>query len=163
MIILEDTRQQAFKHNLKHRYFAHNSVEVIRTKLLVGDYQLFGGTIVIDTKANVEEIAANIGGPQHERFREECKLAQRIGAKLIILVENQNGFTNIEDVTAWVNPNPNKTSRSIEGQRLARAMTTISDRYGVQFMFCTPEKSGEIIVKLLEGEHGHSIIEKTQD
>lgn len=158
MIILEDTRQQAFKHNLKHMWFAHNGVEVIRTKLLVGDYMLFGGTITIDTKANVEEIAANIGGIQHSRFREECKLAQRIGAKLIILIENTNGYTNIVDVEQWENPNPNKTARSIEGPRLAKAMRTISDRYGVQFLFCTPESAGETIIKLLGGEHGRDII-----
>ena len=159
MIILEDTRQQAFKHNLKHKYFAKNGIEVIRTKLLVGDYQLFDGTVVIDTKANVEEIASNIGGPQHARFREECKLAQRIGATLIILIENIHGFTNIKDVVKWQNPNPNKTARSIEGPRLARAMETMSERYGVQFMFCAPNDAGRIIVELLEEEHGRNITE----
>ena len=156
MIILEDTRQQAYKHNIKHMWFAHNGIEIIRTKLLVGDYMLFGGNVAIDTKANVEEIAANIGGAEHVRFREECKLAQRVGAKLIILVENNNGFTNIEDVVKWINPNPNKTARSIDGNRLVRAMQTMSERYGVRFEFCTPDESGSRIVELLGGEHGQS-------
>lgn len=153
MIILEDTRQQANKHRLKHEYWHQQGIEIVRTKLLVGDYMVFGGTICIDTKMDVEEIAGNIGGSNHARFREECKLAQRIGASLIVLVENRNGFRSIEDVTSWVNPNMNKTSRSIEGPRLAKAMNTMSGRYGVRFMFCTPEESGERIIELLGGRN----------
>ena len=133
MIILEDTRQQANKHRLKHEYWSENGIEVIRTKLLVGDYMLFGGTICVDTKMDVEEIAGNIGGSNHARFREECKLAKRIGATLIVLVENLNGFRNIQDVTA-------------------KAMNTMSERYGVQFTFCAPEDSGRMVIDLLNGE-----------
>lgn len=154
MIILEDTRQQANKHTIKHQYWEENGVEIVRTKLLVGDYMIFGGTICVDTKMDVEEIAGNIGGKEHARFREECKLAKRIGATLIILVENRDGFRCVKDVGAWINPNPNKTSRSIEGPRLAKAMNTMSDRYGVQFLFCAPEESGKIIKELLEDESG---------
>lgn len=150
MILLEDTRQQANKHRLKHEYWCEHGVEIIRTKLLVGDYMVFGGTICVDTKMSVEEIAQNIGGREHVRFREECKLAKRIGATLIILVENTEGFRSVEDVTAWVNPNLNKTSRSIEGPRLAKAMRTMSERYGVQFLFCTPEESGGMVLELLQ-------------
>lgn len=150
MILLEDTRQQANKHRLKHEYWSSHGIEIVRTKLLVGDYMVFGGTICVDTKMSVEEIAQNIGGREHARFREECKLAQRIGATLIILVENTEGFRSVEDVTAWVNPNINKTSRSIEGPRLAKAMRTMSERYGVQFLFCTPEESGGMVLELLQ-------------
>lgn len=152
MILLEDTRQQANKHRLKHEYWSSHGIEIVRTKLLVGDYMVFGGTICVDTKMSVEEIAQNIGGREHARFREECKLAKRIGATLIILVENTEGFRSVEDVTAWVNPNINKTSRSIEGPRLAKAMKTMSERYGVQFRFCTPEASGEQVIRLVNGE-----------
>lgn len=150
MILLEDTRQQANKHRLKHEYWSSHGIEIVRTKLLVGDYMVFGGTICVDTKMSVEEIAQNIGGREHVRFREECKLAKRIGATLIILVENTEGFRSVEDVTAWVNPNINKTSRSIEGPRLAKAMRTMSERYGVQFLFCTPEESGGMVLELLQ-------------
>jgi ribosome-associated protein len=150
MILLEDTRQQANKHRLKHEYWSSHGIEIVRTKLLVGDYMVFGGTICVDTKMSVEEIAQNIGGREHARFREECKLAKRIGATLIILVENTEGFRSVEDVTAWVNPNINKTSRSIEGPRLAKAMRTMSERYGVQFLFCTPEESGGMVLELLQ-------------
>jgi len=154
MIILEDTRQQAQKHELKHDYFAAEGIEVVRTKLLFGDYALFGGKIAVDTKANVEEIAQNIGGKEHGRFREECKLAKKMGGKLIVLVENEHGYDSIDAVTAWINPNYRKTSRSIEGPRLAKAMKTMSDRYGVEFLFCRPEDAGQRIIELLEADNG---------
>lgn len=154
MIILEDTRQQVGKHDLKHEYFASQGIEIVRTKLPFGDYALWGGLIAVDTKANVEEIAQNIGGKEHARFREECKLAQRCGGRLIILIENEHGYKSREDVTAWVNPNIRKTARSIEGPRLAKAMKTMSDRYGVQFEFCAPTEAGERILKLLEANDG---------
>ena len=154
MVILEDTRQQAQKHELKHEYFASEGIELVRTKLPFGDYALWGSVTAVDTKANVEEIAQNIGGAEHARFREECKLAKRCGGRLIILVENENGYECIDDVTAWVNPNVRKTSRSIEGPRLAKAMRTMSDRYGVEFMFCRPEEAGKMIKQLLEANDG---------
>ena len=153
MVILEDTRQQAAKHEAKHSYFTSEGIEIVRTKLPFGDYALWGGTIAIDTKASVEEIAANIGGVAHNRFREECKLAQRCGARLVMLIENRNGFTCIDDVVLWINPNYRKTARSIDGPRLAKAMHTMSERYGVEFLFCTPEESGRRIVELLENDN----------
>lgn len=153
MVILEDTRQQAAKHENKHSYFTSEGIEIVRTKLPFGDYALWGGTLAIDTKASVEEIAANIGGVAHNRFREECKLAQRCGAKLVMLIENKNGFECVDDVVGWINPNYRKTARSIDGPRLAKAMHTMSERYGVEFLFCTPEESGRRIVELLENDN----------
>lgn len=149
MVILEDTRQQAGKHDLKHAYWSETGVDIERTKLPVGDYTMWGCNTSVDTKKDMEEIAANIGGAGHARFREECKLAKRIGAELVILVENRDGFTCVADVTAWVNPNPHKTARSIEGPRLAKAMRTMSERYGVRFEFCTPEESGRRVLEIL--------------
>ena len=154
MFILEDTRQQQNKHIAKHDYFASEGIGVHRCKLPFGDYAFWGGLIAVDTKANVEEIAQNIGGAEHARFREECKLAKRLGGHLIVLVENNHGYRTIEDVKAWVNPNVRKTSRSIEGPRLAKAMETMSERYGVRFEFCAPEDAGRRILELLEADDG---------
>ena len=154
MVILEDTRQQVGKHDLKHDYFTSEGIEVVRTKLPFGDYALWGASTAVDTKANVEEIAQNIGGREHARFREECKLAKRCGGQLIILVENEHGYRCIDDVVGWINPNFRKTARSIEGPRLAKAMNTMSERYGVRFEFCAPEEAGRRILQLLEANDG---------
>ena len=150
MFILEDTRQQQNKHIAKHDYFASEGIGVVRTKLPFGDYAFWGSVTAVDTKANVEEIAQNIGGKEHARFREECKLAKKLGGQLIVLVENEHGYRCVDDVVGWINPNCRKTARSIEGPRLATAMKTMAERYGVRFEFCSPEEAGKRILQLLE-------------
>lgn len=154
MFILEDTRQQQNKHIAKHDYFASEGIGVVRTKLPFGDYAFWGSVTAVDTKANVEEIAQNIGGKEHARFREECKLAKKLGGQLIVLVENEHGYRCVDDVVGWINPNCRKTSRSIEGPRLATAMKTMAERYGVRFEFCSPEEAGKRILQLLEAKDG---------
>ena len=60
-MIIEDTRQQAGKHNIKHEWFKDNGVEIIRSKITFGDYCL-PPAVSIDTKENMDEIANNICG-----------------------------------------------------------------------------------------------------
>lgn len=171
MIILEDTRQQDQKHTLKHKWFAEHGIEVRRTKLYCGDYTLpTNQSVCIDSKASILEILNNVCGKEHARFRRECERAQEAGIQLIVLVENdrqQIGSTGIwnpairklEDLHRWANPRlfirrggkqlyPNAT----KGQTLQKACHTMQKKYGVKFLFCTPEESGKRIVELLKGE-----------
>lgn len=148
MYIVEDTRNKVGEHELKAEHFANNDVMVHRCKLPVGDYALFP-TVSIDTKKNIAEIAANIGGKEHARFREECKLAKAFGCRLVILVENTEGVTCVDDLPRWNNPRIRYDKRSITGERLAKAMHTMTERYGVEFMFCHPIEAGAIIERIL--------------
>lgn len=151
MHIQEDTRQQAGKHDVKHTYFEDNKIGVVRCKLPFGDYAPVP-PVSIDTKANMEEIAANICGKEHKRFINECKAAKAAGCQLIILVENDVEITDLSEVHTWVNPRVIYSPNCVQGARLQKAMETISERYGVKFLFCTPEQSGEIIARILS-EH----------
>lgn len=148
MTILEDTRQQAGKHEIKHNFFQASSVDVVRCKVPWGDYAPVP-PVAVDTKANLDEIAANIGGREHKRFIDECKAARAAGCRLIILVENTMGITDISQVHTWVNPRAIYSPNCIQGPRLQKAMETISERYSVKFLFCSPEESGKIIMKIL--------------
>lgn len=148
MIIQEDTRQKSGKHDLKHEYFQKSGVGVIRCKLPVGDYALVP-SVSIDTKENMDEIAQNICGSEHKRFVNECKLAQASGIQLIILVENDLGITDISQVHTWINPRVIYSEKCVQGDRLQKAMETISSRYGVRFMFCHPSDAGRIITEIL--------------
>lgn len=170
MIILEDTRQVTGKHDLKHEYFEKHGIEIRRTKLYCGDYTLpTNQSICIDSKASIAEIANNVCGKEHARFRRECERAQEAGIKLIILVENRgwvmkSGNKNIvcptildlSELHLWINKRlflwrngkqlyPNAT----RGVTLMKACMTMERKYGVIFKFCTPEESGEMIVRLL--------------
>ena len=77
MILLEDTRQQAYKHNIKHKWFESNGIEIRRTKLYCGDYSLpTDQSICLDSKKDIQELISDICGKQHERFRNELIRAQ---------------------------------------------------------------------------------------
>lgn len=169
MIILEDTRQQAKKHEAKHKYFESVGVQVERTKLYVGDYTLpTNQTVCIDSKKDIQELIGDICGKQHERFRNELIRAQESGIRLVILTEDNGSWCSrkkniynkpvrsIDDLFRWKNPRafiwrggkqlyPNCT----KGKTIASALLTISKKYGAKFEFCGKEESGRRILELL--------------
>lgn len=174
MILLEDTRQQAQKHDIKHKWFEKNGITIRRQALYCGDYTLpTDQSICIDTKKDIQELVSDICGKQHERFRNECIRAQEAGIQLIVLVENRGGkvghgnvycptIAKLEDLHKWVNPRlfimyrgKQKYPRATRGVTLQRACMTLEYRYGVRFMFCNPEESAETIIKLLTKEKNH--------
>lgn len=148
MVIQEDTRQQAGKHDIKHAYFADHGVDLVRCKLPFGDYAPIP-PVSIDTKNSMDEIAGNICGKEHRRFINECRAAKEAGCKLIILVENTVGISDISQVHTWINPRVIYSDKCVQGPRLQKAMEAISERYGVRFMFCQPEEAGKKIKELL--------------
>lgn len=172
MIILEDTRQVTGKHDLKHKYFEKNGIEIRRTKLYCGDYTLpTDQSVCVDTKKDIQELIGDICGKQHERFRTECQRAQEAGIHLIILVENQgwvmkSGNKNIvcptildlSELHLWINKRlfirkngKQLYPKATRGKTLMKACMTLRERYKCDFVFCTPEESGEKIVRLLDG------------
>lgn len=154
--LLVDTRQQEGKHTLKHEHFKAHGFRLVRTKLYVGDYQLVGGTFAVDTKEHILELASNVD-QQHERFRKELINARDAGYQLFILVENEDGVTDLATLAQWVNPRNSINRRRgykppINGSRLAKACATMEKKYGVRFMFCKPEESGARVIEILESE-----------
>lgn len=149
MHIIEDTRQQRGKHEIKHAYFSAEGIELVRCMLPFGDYAPIP-PVSVDTKKDMEEIAMNICGSEHKRFINECKAAKAAGCHLIILVENRAGIRSMSEVHEWVNPRSVYSTKCVQGERLQKAMETISERYGVEFRFCAPEDAGRIIQKIME-------------
>lgn len=177
--IYEDSLQKDGKHGRKHAWWEAHGVEVVRTRFdgahgvpwSFGDYCADGSNVVVDTKADVDEIAQNVNGRSHDRFKRECMRAQDAGCRLVVLVENVHGYTEIAHVNAWTNGHcakccerhamrcdprdPNGkcarhgTRKPIQGPRLAKAMSTMGARYGVRFMFCRPTESARIVCELL--------------
>lgn len=148
MILLEDTRQQAKKHEKKHEWFAENGIEVVRTKLAVGDYTLpTDQSLCIDTKAGLLEVCGNVT-QQHRRFVEELDLAKKLGIQLIILCEEE-GITALEDVKQWENPRLRHSPKALTGETLYKILKSIEERHGCRFLFCRKEEAGRMIVRLL--------------
>ena len=153
--ILEDSNQKANQHTAKREYFTQVGAEIIRLRLPVGDYMVLP-PVAVDTKQDIYEIANNIEH-DHTRFRNECIKARTLGCRLIILIENEDGITCLDDLSGWRESDEHFRMRGgkrrIEGKRLAACMTTMNKRYGVEFMFCTPSEAGKRVVEILGGEN----------
>lgn len=196
VMIVEDVGNKIDKHIVKHRWFDAHDVEVLRAPLPVGDYILYTETVAdvirrkvkrgvdlkkldflgsykvcVDTKKDMQEIVGNICGKQHDRFKDECVLAQNNGIQLYVLVENQGGISCLDDVPGWKNPRteryemivskhkegkwkrvPEPKAPPTTGETLAKCMKTMQDRYGVKFLFCHPDETGERILQLLTAQ-----------
>ena len=150
--LLEDTRQKAIKHENKHRYFAAESIDVIRCALPFGDYAP-PPKVAVDTKQDITEIAYNMCSSAKEktRFRKECIRAQDAGCKLIFLIEDKN-YTQINDLYGTKIYLHN--GQVVSGDQLALAMHVMTERYGCEYRFCKPDDAGMVITQLLETYNG---------
>lgn len=162
LVLMEDTRNKPSLHKTKNDYWAEHGIKVIRTKLYVGDYMFVGGVRAVDTKRDIQEIAADID-QQHDRFRRELVNAQEAGISLTVLVENTDGVRDLDGLAAWMEPAASfvrrrHAKRRIGGLRLAKACLTMSDRYGVLWAFCAPEDAGAKVIEILTGGAGHERI-----
>lgn len=152
MTIIEDTRQQSEKHRLKRRYFAEHHIKVVRSKLPVGDYaNLKDLSVIVDTKKDIQEIAANVTGG-HRRFTAECDLAAECGIRLIVLIENREGIGSVGELCRWKNERQRWSPKALSGKTLSKILKEMEYRHGVTFDFCRPEDAGKKILEWLSGE-----------
>jgi ribosome-associated protein len=161
--IVQDTREQKGKHKNIESYMRGRGIEIIRDKVYAGDYTLpTDRRICIDVKRDIMEIAGNICGNEHERFRDELKRAQETGTKLYILIEQMesNGKLIIrpEDLHLWEPPKfrygekKGEPRTLVKGEPLGKAMRTMEKRYGCEFLFCDSSEAGFVILRLLKAD-----------
>lgn len=149
MVIIEDTRNQITKHALLNKQLTELGHSIVRSKLFVGDYtEAKNQSICIDTKKDILEVAGNICGKQHTRFREECIRAMCADIKLYVLIEEE---TLIEK---WESPRnrQNRALSQVKGETLFKAMVTMHQKYGVVFVQCNKKDTAAMIIKILKGE-----------
>ena len=159
MIIQEDTRQKQKHHLNKEDWFTRHGIKVVHSKCIVGDYIIpSDGSISVDTKKDIGELYQNLI-QSHARFSEECKLADELGVKLYILVENEEGIKKISDLANWKNPQyfvwlkkqrqGIKCKPPAKNVSLIKIISSMEKKYGCKFLFCHPSESAEIILRLL--------------
>ena len=202
MIIAVDKAQKEGKHYLKHRQLIEMGHELWFLPLPVGDYILVDDAVrevvkrrgdklkkmdllgvtkrSVDTKYGMTEVYGNVISKKHDRFRDECILAQQNHIEFTVLVESAPEVYSMEDVKAWRNwkqlyaycrRNKIKTGQGmmdridefvahggqkppVGGEQLYKAMNTMTSKYGFTWRFCKPESTGKAIVWLLT--HGGS-------
>lgn len=105
--------------------------------------------VVVDRKKDLQEVAGNVC-QQHERFVRELELAKSLGYRMIVLIEEET-ITTLLGVPTWYNWRKKKNPRAVSGKQLYKIMSTMSQKYGVEWEFTTKVNCGKRITELLGG------------
>ena len=143
IIVEMDTRNQ--KDSYVTDYFDKHDIKWIRNKLYAGDVKLLNDTrVIIDLKANVEEIAHNLcNSMEHERIKREIQRAKEIGCEKFIFLIKSN-IKSVDDLINW-----QSKRTKVKGSVLMKVMSTMKDRYGCRFVFTTRANAPKKILDLL--------------
>lgn len=168
-MITEDTRQQVGKHEHVRRWMEAHGVgfEQRSRALPFGDYVSDNGSnVAVDTKKDMQELAMDVGR-DHARFVRECERARDAGYRLVVLVESSARYADRAELARWVSDvcrrcrmcDPRFSARCkkyrckpMQGDRLAKILSTMELRYGVRFEFCTRARAARRICELLGEE-----------
>jgi hypothetical protein len=163
MFILSDTREHKTEWDRIKKQFDVLGVRYDRCKLYCGDYQeVSNSLLVIDRKKDLQEICGNVC-QQHERFQRELMRAKETGIHIVILCEHGADIKSLEDVKTWQNPRRQPriawvnghrqrvvdSPNALTGEQLYKTLTTIKERYGIDFEFCTKGETGKRIIEIL--------------
>ena len=150
-MLICDSKEKKNEHIL--RYFDRHGIDYEIRKLDVGDYMFEGGTISVDTKRSVDELASNmLNRNDHARFLREAKRAADSGIKLIVLLETSK-YKSIPDLREW-----RSKYSGISGRSLMDAVYKTHISYGVEFLFCPKISTGRRIVEILSCTDGKSVL-----
>ena len=147
-IIIElDTRNK--KDSYVTQYFDLHGIKWIRNKLYAGDVKLLNSTrVIIDLKANTEEIAHNIcNNKEHIRLVKELAKAKEIQCEKFVFLIKDGKIKCADDLINW---SSDKTK--VKGATLYKSMVTMTKKYGCKFIFTTEENAPKKIMELLEKE-----------
>lgn len=166
--IVQDTREKISKHDSIEKPLKEKGIKLLRSKLPFGDYAILNDySIAVDFKQNFLEIEGNLT-KEHTRFRNEIKNANNFGIGIVILIEEEIQYKNLDDVavrykiplwksTSYQMVNGKKELKHRKGQPMGvfnvetiiKAMKTMQEKYAVIFAFTTKEKCGEAIIDIL--------------
>lgn len=154
VVIIEDDRQHAGKHDAKHGWWdAHGVPYLSRDEMLkldFGDYVRGfedgtpdpSGNVSVDTKQHLGEVSANLGR-KHDVFKREVRRANDAGYLLVVLVETDEA-TCIEDVRGWVNSHCRACGHMRRGDCDPRR-STLCLKHGTK-----PPLQGEVMAKQMK-------------
>lgn len=154
MIIEMDTRNQ--KDEYITDYLDKQGIKWIRNKLYAADVKLLNSTeVLIDIKKDLLEVCGNLTrASEHERLKREIARGKEIGCKRFIFLIKEKKISSLQDVTNW-----SSTRTKVKGETLMKIMNTMSERYGVEFIFTTKENAGAKVIELLRGGVNYDVSE----
>lgn len=157
--LLVDTREKPKAIASIIQTFDDAGIQYEKTKLLFGDYMDWNRPhIVIDRKQSIAELAKNCTS-EHERFRREIEKAQKAGATLVILVEqnrywDRDKWIHVDDITdlmLWSSPHT-----TIRGEKVYRVLASWCAKYPVRVEFCDKRQTGRRILEIIYKDNNES-------
>ena len=152
--LLIDTREKPRAIQNIIKTLEESNIVYESTKLLFGDFMDWNRPqIVIDRKQNIAELAKNCT-IEHVRFKREMEKAQKAGATLVILVE-QNRYKSgdkwihvddISDLLLWDSPHT-----TIRGEKVFRVLRSWQSKYPIRVEFCDKRSTGKRIIEIIYG------------
>ncbi|MBU2703182.1 ERCC4-type nuclease [Sporomusaceae bacterium BoRhaA] len=146
MVILIDTREQENGHIIT--YFDKKKIRYLSRKLEYGDYSCllpaspqigiqrdiyFTDSIVIERKASIEELSGNL---TKDRTRFESELLRAGKTKLYLMIENENGYSDIVG---------HRYRTQYEPKSFIATLKTYEARYGLDMNFIPAACAGNFI------------------
>ena len=154
MIIQIDSREKARAIEKILREFDKQGVKHISSKLYAGDYvDMEHPLLIIDRKQNIREIASNVTS-EHKRFKAELEKVKEIGAKMIILIEEDTidgkPIESLEDIMLW---EPKPGQGTVSGMRVYKILANWVRVYPLEVQFCNRRYTGKRIIEILGGSN----------
>lgn len=146
-VIQVDSREKSNQHITD--YFTKKKIDYLISKLPFGDYMNWDNPrLVIERKHSILELVNSIG-TDFKRFKKELKEATRYGVHIIILIE-EDGYFDFEDLKCWCNPYKKKNPRAMTGETLYKILQSHMQYYNVEVQFTTKNLSADRILELLK-------------
>lgn len=151
MTIQIDSREKARAIKKIIKEFEKQKIQHFVSKLPCGDYMsLDNARLAVDRKQNLFEVCNNVC-QDHDRFVAELERANKLGIKLVFLIEHSSDIRNLEDVRKWENPRLKESPLAVSGERLYKILSVLEKTYNTKFFFCAKHQTGRGILKLLGG------------
>lgn len=142
LVVLCDSREQVNKEITS--YFERNGVQHVTRALETGDYSVmlgdstFEDEVVIERKANLDEIAGNFTNGR-DRFEREFIRAKANGTKMFLIIEN----------ASWSDILIHNYRSNLKPQSFLATLLSWQARFNITIVFCKPSETGQIIYSTL--------------
>lgn len=142
LTIIIDSREQVNFHISS--WLDGKGIKHITRALETGDYsamldgETFEDEVVIERKANIDEIAGNFTQGR-ERFEREMIRAKANGIKVFLIIEN----------ASWHDILLHNYHSQLKPQSLMASLLSWQVRYNITIMFCRPEETAQLMYSTL--------------
>ena len=142
LVVITDSREQVHqhiiswldKHNIQHK---SRALETGDYSVMLGD-TTFEDEVVVERKANLDEIAGNFTSGR-ERFEREMIRAKAGGIKIFLIVEN----------ASWTDIFLHNYRSDLKPQSFAATLLSWQARFNLTITFCKPSETAQILYSTL--------------